>query len=179
MTPVGPIAPVGPVAPAGPTAPVGPVGPVAPVGPASVGIFEILSNFEPRRSSCFIKLSSVSRTLSFRLRISARLDGGPVNPGIVPSAYWIFSPSAFRICAIPSSSIAIDERRRLMVSSLESVTTGVILGKLGCDTMSLLMSWLKIILLRTKFPEMSVSSTVSVYSLILSKFLNGFPSLTN
>ncbi|XYY60643.1 hypothetical protein ACNSPU_06910 [Bacillus velezensis] len=71
------MAPVGPVAPAGPTAPVGPVGPVAPVGPASVGIFEILSNFEPRRSSCFIKLSSVSRTLSFRLRISARLDGGP------------------------------------------------------------------------------------------------------
>src|SRR5690606_15433442 len=134
ITPVGPVGPggpggpVGPVGPGGPGGPVGPVGPIIPFPAICATCLNLLSN----NNSFLIAIDKVSLTLEFTANISSSVAGGD-RPGIVPSAYCIFSPSAFTIWARLSSSIATEANRRFITSFLLKEILGVIFGILGYD----------------------------------------------
>lgn len=109
--PMGPWAPAGPVGPV-PPSPGGPVGPgsprspAGPVAPRFTAVARTLESFA--RSSIWLSevASKVSRTLWLTSKTSS--SEAPVEPGIIPRAYWIFSPSALMICESPTSSKAME-----------------------------------------------------------------------
>jgi hypothetical protein len=89
------------------------------------------SNLNWRSISVFITFCNVWFTLWF-IESKSEIDVATISVvGNVPSTAWIFSASAFIMCANPSSSNAIDARSKLTTSSLVRLMDGFTLGMFG------------------------------------------------
>jgi hypothetical protein len=112
-----------------------PLGPVGPTGPRIAWLWKLFDvrSIESSIISCLNTASSIPRVLALVCSTSVRLPAPPLNPGNVPSANCIFSPSLLITWANPSSFIAIDANIRLTTSARSIEITGVMFGTFGVD----------------------------------------------